>query len=107
MTEPSIPIPFFADGVLGIQPYPWQCRISPQLRGGPPDRGGGRQANLPADVAGTDYPQREGSVAGGSDSVLRQGLSPHCCRDKEGAFRLRGVLSWPSPEPLLARPCHP
>jgi hypothetical protein len=27
MTEPSIPILFFADEILGIHPYDWQCRI--------------------------------------------------------------------------------
>jgi len=25
--KPSIPILFFADDVLGIHPYDWQCRI--------------------------------------------------------------------------------
>lgn len=33
-------------------------------------------------------------MAGGSDSVLRQGgLPPHRCRDKEGAFRLPALRS--------------
>jgi len=27
VTEPSIPILFFADEILGIHPYDWQCRI--------------------------------------------------------------------------------
>ena len=32
-------------------------------------------------------------MAGGADSVLRQGLSPHRCRDKEAAFRLPALRS--------------
>jgi hypothetical protein len=27
VTGPSIPILFFAHEVLGVQPYPWQCKI--------------------------------------------------------------------------------
>jgi hypothetical protein len=36
MTAPSIPILFFADEVLGIQPYPWQCKILLNYEAGHP-----------------------------------------------------------------------
>jgi hypothetical protein len=34
--EPSIPILFFADEVLGINPYDWQCRILLNYEAGHP-----------------------------------------------------------------------
>jgi hypothetical protein len=40
--KPSIPILFFADEILGIQPYDWVPNSS-ELRSRTPDRGGGRQ----------------------------------------------------------------
>lgn len=36
MTEPSIPILFFADEILGVQPYDWQCRILLNYEAGHP-----------------------------------------------------------------------
>jgi hypothetical protein len=36
MTEPSIPILFFADEVLRVQPYDWQCRILLNYEAGHP-----------------------------------------------------------------------
>jgi phage terminase large subunit len=36
MTEPTIPILFFADEILGIHPYDWQCRILLNYEAGHP-----------------------------------------------------------------------